>query len=123
MLGMDFDEAAQKVFNIPANVLKQWMLENPSFAQAIKDGADLADMMVVESLHKIAVGYDKEEEVALPTGTVTIMRHHEPNINAIKYWLNNKQSEKWKNKIDQNLSGEVKGGVVFVAIDKDDEGL
>ena len=124
MLGMEFKDIASSVFNVPEEVFLQWMVDYPDFAEAAKEGGEKADMLVVDALHKIATGFEYTEEVAVPgMGIETISRYHEPNINAIKYWLNNRKSDKWKNKTDTNLSGEVKGGVALVVIDKDDEGL
>ena len=124
MLGMEFKDIASNVFNVPEEVFLQWMVDYPDFAEAAKDGGEKADMLVVDALHKIATGFEYTEEVAVPgMGIETISRYYEPNINAIKYWLNNRKSDKWKNKTDTNLFGEVKGGVALVVIDKDDEGL
>lgn len=124
MLGMTFKDIANSVFSVPEEVFMQWMVDYPDFAEAAKEGGEKADMLVVDALHKIATGFEYTEEVAVPgMGVETISRYHEPNVNAIKYWLNNRKSDKWKNKTDTNLSGEVKGGVVLVTIDKDDEGL
>ena len=124
MLGMEFKDIASSVFNVPEEVFLQWMVDYPDFAEAAKDGGEKADMLVVDALHKIATGFEYTEEVAVPgMGIETISRYHEPNIHAIKYWLNNRKSDKWKNKIENSLSGEVKGGVALVVIDKDDEGL
>lgn len=124
MLGMEFKDIASNVFNVPEEAFLQWMVDYPDFAEAAKDGGEKADMLVVDALHKIATGFEYTEEVAVPgMGIETISRYYEPNINAIKYWLNNRKSDKWKNKTDTNLSGEVKGGVALVVIDKDDEGL
>lgn len=124
MLGMEFKDIASNVFNVPEEAFLQWMVDYPDFAEAVKDGGEKADMLVVDALHKIATGFEYTEEVAVPgMGIETISRYYEPNINAIKYWLNNRKSDKWKNKTDTNLSGEVKGGVALVVIDKDDEGL
>lgn len=124
MLGMEFKDIASSVFNVPEEVFLQWMVDYPDFAEAAKEGGEKADMLVVDALHKIATGFEYTEEVAVPgMGIETISRYYEPNINAIKYWLNNRKSDKWKNKTDTNLSGEVKGGVALVVIDKDDEGL
>lgn len=124
MLGMEFKDIASSVFNVPEEVFLQWMVDYPDFAEAAKEGGEKADMLVVDALHKIATGFEYTEEVAVPgMGIETISRYHEPNINAIKYWLNNRKSDKWKNKTENSLSGEVKGGIALVVIDKDDEGL
>ena len=124
MLGMEFKDIASNVFNVPEEVFLQWMVDYPDFAEAAKEGGEKADMLVVDALHKIATGFEYTEEVAVPgMGIETISRYHEPNIHAIKYWLNNRKSDKWKNKTENNLSGEVKGGVALVFIDKDYEGL
>lgn len=124
MLGMEFKDIASSVFNVPEEAFLQWMVDYPDFAEAAKEGGEKADMMVVDALHKIATGFEYTEEVAVPgMGIETINRYHEPNIHAIKYWLNNRKSDKWKNKTENNLSGGVKGGVALVVIDKDDEGL
>jgi hypothetical protein len=124
MLGMSFEDIAERIFNVPREILLQWMVDYPDFAEAAKDGGEKADMLVVDSLHKIATGFEYNEEVVVPgQGVETITRYYEPNVNAIKYWLSNRKSDKWKNKVDNNLSGEVNGGVALVVIDKDDEGL
>lgn len=124
MLGMEFKDIASNVFNVPEEVFLQWMVDYPDFAEAAKEGGEKADMLVVDALHKIATGFEYTEEVAIPgEGIETINRYYEPNIHAIKYWLNNRKSDKWKNKTDTNLSGEVKGGIALVVIDKDDEGV
>lgn len=122
LLGMSNKDIAEKLFNISLQKLEEWFIMYPSLAQAAISGAEQADMLVANALHKSATGYETEEEVALPQlGVVTVRRYHEPSVNAIKFWLTNRQPKKWKNKTENNLSGEV--GLVQIVVDKDDEEL
>ena len=77
--------------------------------KAKESGAKVTNIKVIVALLKSACGYDvidedttivKGRNDAVITDTTTRKKKHiSPNINAIKYWLDNRASSEWKDSI------------------------
>lgn len=114
MHGCTDDEMAA-TFGIPARLLQKWKAFYPSFKEAIDKGRTLPDAMVVAALHKKAIGYSRDKDVAFPGGrgrepvVLTVTEHFEPDTPAIKYWLNNRQPDRWRDSSHVAATGGRKG--------------
>ena len=65
----------------------------------------MADANVVASLYEKAIGYTtKEVKIATTEGKITdekeFDKHYPPCPISIKYWLNNRQSSTWREKVE-----------------------
>lgn len=74
-----------------------WRREHEEFAEALRRGKKPVDALVEKSLLKLCF---------------------EGNFNAIRYWLNNRRQDRWRDKIEVEHSGQV-----VLHFDKEDENL
>lgn len=109
MQGYTDDELAM-MFGLDPRVVNGWRKMYPSFDKAIEEGRSLADLQVIEALHKKAVGYSYKDEVVIRArGKSTIAkvkRRVEPETNAIKFWLSNRDPERWSDRTHHQVTGK-----------------
>lgn len=117
MQGCTDDEIAFS-FGLDPKIIKGWRKMYGDFDKAIEEGRTIADLQVVEALHKRAVGFKRTYDVAKPVGrgdnatieVVTLEEDVIPETNSIKFWLSNRDPERW-NRAARNLRiGGEKGG-------------
>ncbi len=111
----DFDEVARKMcllgatdvqladmFGVNEKTINTWKNKHPSFLQALRNGKDVADAEVAESLHHRATGYSHpEDKIFLFEGSPVIVptiKHYPPDTAACIIWLKNRKSEYWRDK-------------------------
>ncbi len=98
---------------VSVRTLYRWKAENEDFRQSLKIAKDVADERVVRSLYQRAVGYEQDAiKIFMPAGAEkpVIAEYVEkiaPDTTAAIFWLKNRQSKEWRDKIDHELSGEV----------------
>lgn len=94
------DEEMASILKVSPELLDSWMEYYPRFREAVEKGRTAADGKVVAALFKNATGYDYTEDEVVRTrrGSVVLeARKHVPGeTNAQKFWLTNRQPEKWK---------------------------
>lgn len=115
------DEQIAANMNIGTTTFYRWIHEDTtgSIRRAIMDARYWADYQVENSLFKLANGYDYEEEMLSKDGCpIAVSRHQPANIEAIKYILGNRRSDKWKAK--QSLDIEATQSIV-ATVSKADE--
>lgn len=116
MLGMTNDELAQ-FFEVSPSTVDKWLAEIPAFSCAIKEGRQIADARVVESLYKRATGYEHADvdirTVTLPAGggseivQTPIVKHYPPDAASMIFWLKNRQPAKWRDKPEEAGGGDM----------------
>tara|TARA_R110002126_G_scaffold55928_4_gene149890 strand:+ start:726 stop:1244 length:519 start_codon:yes stop_codon:yes gene_type:complete len=98
MQGVTDDELAFS-FGLNPAIIKGWRKMYGDFDKAIEEGRTIADLQVIEALHKKAIGHSYETDVVIKHGTEysieTLEKHDPPETNAIKYWLSNRDPERW----------------------------
>jgi len=100
------DKEISAIYGIPSDLFRAWRKAYPDFDDALNRGRLQPDAAVIEALFKTAVGYDFKEEGLTRTGAVReIRRHKPPDTTAIKYWLNNRAKEMWKDRSSAEVSG------------------
>lgn len=123
--GLTMQEAAAGA-NVSKQTLYEWINTKPDFSDAVqrarKDGDKNAVAKVEATLLKLATGYEYEDvktEYASvkneATGVyepvikkqVRIKKIVPPSTEAIKFYLTNKAPEDWKNRIEQNNTGNL----------------
>lgn len=99
MQGVTDDELAF-MMGLDPKVIKGWRKIYPDFDGALEEGRTVADLQVIEALHKKATGYDlvhttETEGEDGEVQTVTRTKQIQPETNAIKFWLQNRAPEQW----------------------------
>lgn len=102
------DEEVCKKMDIGVTTLYRWKQESPELRQAIIDGKAPFDDMVEEALFKRAIGYEVTEGRINEDGTkVMIKKHIPPDTTAGIFWLKNRRKDKWRDKWDVEVTGDL----------------
>jgi len=80
------DEELAAFLEINVSNLYEWKNKYPKFREAIKNGKELADMRVSDSLYQRALNGDTTAQI---------------------FWLKNRRKEHWRDKQDHNHEGTV----------------
>jgi len=126
------DKDIYDVLGISEPIGIKWKKKYPEFDKALKQGKKDYDSEQIESkLKKLANGYKFKSEkiVVISDGNqngshwerVPIIERVEPNLGAIKEWLWNRNSQRWKNKVDIEHSGKMEYKVIPDEILEDKE--
>jgi hypothetical protein len=117
MRGLTDDEMAA-MMGISPDLLASWKAYYPMFAKSIDDGRTIADANVVRALYDNAVGYDYETDEVVRTRRgaeiITVKKRFPGETTAQKYWLNNRQSHHWGDKVQ--VGGDRSPGAKPVAM-------
>ena len=89
------EEQMAKIWGVSVRTLAYWKERNPEFLQAIESGKEKANLSMSQKLYK--------------RGAV------DGEIQAIKYWLNNRNSERWKS--DQSIINNTNNNNIRVGND------
>lgn len=99
------DEEMAENLKIATSTLYAWKEKYPEFSEAIKEGKELPDDLVVQSLYKRATGFEYEERkvIANPgAGGEQVQRvevTHKlviPDVAACIFWLKNRRPQEWR---------------------------
>lgn len=119
------DAQLAKAFGVARSSICLWKTEHPEFGDALKRAKEAYDSKVVEtSLLKRARGYQFDEvvlepcvvrkkgeplEISDPTLAVTkrVRKHMPPDVRAMMFWLKNRSPERWRDRQEIDLSGEM----------------
>jgi len=110
LLGANDDEIAS-IFGVTAQTLYNWDKLHPEFLASRMRGKDEADANVAHRLYKRALGYSHEAvKIMQYEGqpvVVPYIEHYPPDTQAASWWLKNRQSSKWRDKVEHEHSGEL----------------
>jgi transposase-like protein len=119
------DAQLAKAFGVTRSSISLWKTEHPEFGEAVTQAKEEYDSNVVEAgLLKRARGYEFDEvvlepcvvrkrgeplEISDPALAVTkrVRKHMPPDVRAIMFWLKNRSPERWRDKQEIDLSGEM----------------
>jgi hypothetical protein len=105
------DRELADFFGVAESTLNLWKLEHAEFSESLKGSKDEADKRVEHSLYRRALGYSHDSiHVSNFQGEVTltpIVEHYPPDTTACIFWLKNRQSEAWRDKIETEHSGSL----------------
>jgi Response regulator containing a CheY-like receiver domain and an HTH DNA-binding domain len=111
--GLTDKEIAEKI-GMSYSTFRRYKTQNSDLKTAIAQGKDRRNQKVVESLFKCCTGYKyyeevptkiKEEVLAEDGQTIlvkedvlikSVKKYKGPDLNAQKYWLNNRDKAQWK---------------------------
>jgi len=116
------DKELADFFGVTEKTLNNWKKEKDGFLQSLKDGKEFADMNVTVGLYERACGYSHvETKVFCNQGEITthdVKKIYPPDPLSIKYWLNNRQPEKWREKVEIEQTGNSMTEAINSLIDK-----
>ena len=113
------DEQIAENMSVGIRTLYEWKQKYPQISQSLKRGKEVVDLQVENALLKRALGYSytettKELIVDKNTGksemrvTKTVEKEVVPDTTAQIFWLKNRKPDKWRDKQDVQISGELK---------------
>ena len=109
MQGVTDDELAF-IFGLNPKIVKAWRKIYPDFDKAIEEGRTLADLQVIEALHKKAIGHSYDTDVVIKHGKdysiETLTKTDPPETNAIRYWLSNRDPKRWSDRRHVQVTGK-----------------
>lgn len=112
------DEEIANAFNVSETTINNWKKKYIEFSLALKEGKQIADAKVAQSLFNRALGYEHEEDKIFNDQGVPLIvptvKHYPPDTTAAIFWLKNRQPAKWREKqevettlkIEQPLFGD-----------------
>lgn len=109
-------------FEVDVRTLYRWKAEHEGFCQALKSGKDQADERVERSLFARAIGYEHDDmDIRVVEGVVVqtpIRKHYPPDTTAGIFWLKNRRSAEWRDKVQQEHTGADGGPVQIEKIER-----
>jgi hypothetical protein len=129
LLGAIDDDLA-KFFDVCVATIQNWKLKHPEFVEAIREGKEVADAKVAESLFNRACGYEHPDTHfsvvsdgqgcgSHVEGTETVKRYP-PDSTACIFWLKNRRPDRWTDKKDIEAKVDMHNSVNYDKISKED---
>jgi transcriptional regulator with XRE-family HTH domain len=126
LLGCTMEELGE-YFEVNKSTISEWKKNYPEFSAAVNDGKLKADRKVARSLYDRAIGctITKQQIVKLRVGEDEVMEVVDltielpPDIGACKFWLNNRQPLKWKDKREEKEDDNKFKGTFILQVGKD----
>jgi hypothetical protein len=107
--GATMAELADK-FGVVRSTIYQWLAAHQEFSDAVRVGKEVADERVGFSVYERAVGYTYDAvKIMQYEGVPVIVPHKEhvpPDVSAAKFWLTNRQPEKWRERVSNEVTGK-----------------
>jgi transcriptional regulator with XRE-family HTH domain len=102
------DKEIADFFEVSESTINEWKRDYKSFSESLKKGKWLADANVAERLYQRALGYEHpEDDIKAYMGDIIItptIKHYPPDPTAAIFWLKNRQSAKWRDKQEVDIS-------------------
>lgn len=97
------DIQVAKELGVSEKTIYNWRNKYVTDLQAIYNAKRNVDQMVEAALLRSALGYSHpEEKIFCAFGEVTrvkTVKHYPPDVRAAQYWLNNRNPDRWKNRV------------------------
>ena len=109
------DKQVSDFYGITEVTFNNWKKKDPKFFKSVKDWKIEADNKIERSLFERAHGYTcpdtKAQWVSDKDGSrweyAEMRKHYAPDPTSMIFWLKNRQPEKWRDKHDHNLTGDL----------------
>lgn len=89
--------------------VRNWRSRHPAFAEAVRDGKQMADAEVADKLFRRATGYSHEAvKIFNAEGSALVVpytEHYPPDTVACIFWLKNRRPDLWRDKQELAHSG------------------
>lgn len=117
------DKQLADFFDVAESTINKWKIDHEGFSESLKAGKEIADAEVTSSLFERAKGYSHiETKVFNNQGEIIaydVNKIYPPDPISIKYWLNNRQPLRWREKVEEeNKEGENLAETISKLIDK-----
>lgn len=119
--GLINSEIAEEI-GIAEGTLYSWKNKYKEIDEALKDGQDIVDRKVEESLFKKAMGYEYEEtkqiiekdEMGKDRKRVEkVTKYYPPDSTAIIFWLKNRKPGEWRDRRDSTVDVKSENVVII----------
>lgn len=107
------DQEMADFFEVDVRTIYRWKHDHDAFCHALKAGKDVADERVERSLYQKAIGYEQDEvKIFMPGGAsepvyAPFRAKIAPDTTAAIFWLKNRRSKDWRDKTEQEVSGQL----------------
>ena len=113
------DKQLADFFEVSEASINNWKIEYPKFLESLKAGKEFADAEVAASLFQKATGYScKDTKFATHEGEITDQKEYTKNYPpcpiSIKYWLNNRQPERFRERVEIEQSQTITHNIMPV---------
>lgn len=113
------DKEMADFFQIDEATFHRWKHDYPQFCDSLTRGKMSADADVAKSLYQRARGYEHKETITATfqgkiTDTMDVIKHYPPDTPAATLWLKNRQPNKWRDKVETEITGP-NGGPIELA--------
>ena len=106
------DKDIADFFEVEESTVNKWKLDHPQFSESIRAGKSQADANVADRLYQRAMGFEHDSEEIKIVGSqverVPVRKIYPPDTTAAIFWLKNRQRANWRDKTEQENSGEQK---------------
>lgn len=110
------DEQISHNMGIAPSTLYEWKKKHPEISEALKKGKEVVDRQVENALLKRALGYEYEEVKQIiekdengkdRKRVEKTIKHVPPDTTAQIFWLKNRKPDKWRDKRDVGITGDM----------------
>lgn len=105
-------------FGVAESTINNWKHDHEGFLESLNAGKAIADAEVTASLYERAKGYSHvETKVFCSNGeiiTTDVNKIYPPDPISIKYWLNNRQNTRWREKVETEVTSNVTHNIMPV---------
>ena len=128
LLGCTNEDLAE-YFLVNIDTIYEWQKKHSEFSEAIKLGKKFADGKVAKSLYQRALGATIKQQKAFKVRdmegnesieVVSLDVEVPADVNAAKFWLTNRQGDKWKDKQEDLPTEEKKEEIDLSKLTKDE---
>jgi len=114
--GVNNAEIARRL-GVHPSTLSRWISQHPELKKTIQEGRSDADELVADALFKRACGFTLREVYRQRLGNELITlretcREIPPDTEACKFWLKNRCPNKWRDRQDHMISGDIRFDVI-----------
>ncbi len=105
------DKELAAFFEVSEDSIHEWKKVHSEFTESITRGKMVADANVAQRLYERAMGYEHAD--VYPSSyqgkvtLTTVTKYYPPDTQAASLWLRNRQPAKWRDKQEQQHSGEM----------------
>lgn len=104
------DKQLAVFFEVNETTIHLWKKEHPQFSKSIRAAKEQADAEIVKSLYQRAKGYaHPDTDIRVVQGEIVktrLTKHYPPDTQAIQYWLNNRQPQRFRTKTDTDITSK-----------------
>ena len=112
--GLSNQQIADNI-GIAEKTFYEWINKHSKISESIKKGKEVADFEVENAMYKSAIGYEVEEVKTTFEDTGNGQRKRiektkkyiAPNITAQIFWLKNRKSDEWRDRVEQHIDANV----------------